>query len=106
MEATEPRATLGQQIHYHIPVQSFSAEQIKEALDVARNSIELLSTVLSSSTQQDAIEVVYLFYICIAYSHFDCASFLTVCIGAQLPLFLAITSIMNLFASVFYQINI
>ncbi|KAL1547356.1 3'(2'),5'-bisphosphate nucleotidase/inositol-1,4-bisphosphate 1-phosphatase [Salvia divinorum] len=56
VEATEPSATLGQQLNYHISVQSFSAEQTKEALDVARNSIELLSTVLSSSTQQDALE--------------------------------------------------
>ncbi|XP_057544605.1 TOM1-like protein 1 isoform X2 [Amaranthus tricolor] len=36
-----------------IPVQSFSAEDTAEALNVARNSIELLSTVLSSSPQQD-----------------------------------------------------
>ncbi|KAG6402900.1 hypothetical protein SASPL_135114 [Salvia splendens] len=48
VEATAP--------HYDIPVQSFSAEQIKEAFDVARNSIELLSTVLSSSPQQDVLE--------------------------------------------------
>ncbi|KAJ6846408.1 TOM1-like protein 2 [Iris pallida] len=39
-----------------VPVISFTAEQIKEAFDVARNSIELLSTVLSSSPQQDALE--------------------------------------------------
>ncbi|KAL1539863.1 3'(2'),5'-bisphosphate nucleotidase/inositol-1,4-bisphosphate 1-phosphatase [Salvia divinorum] len=56
VEATEPNATVGQQLHYDIPVQSFSAEQIKEAFDVARNSIELLSTVLSSSPQQDVLE--------------------------------------------------
>lgn len=45
-----------QQGHHDIPVQSFSPEQTKEAFDVARNSIELLSTVLSSSPQQDALE--------------------------------------------------
>ncbi|XP_010267653.1 PREDICTED: TOM1-like protein 2 [Nelumbo nucifera] len=47
---------LAQQIHREIPVQSFSAEQTKEAFDVARNSIELLSTVLSSSPQQDVLK--------------------------------------------------
>ncbi|KAH6766636.1 Target of Myb protein 1 [Perilla frutescens var. hirtella] len=56
VEASESNSTLGQQLHYDIPVQSLSAEQIKEAFDVARNSIELLSTVLSSSPQQDALE--------------------------------------------------
>ncbi|XP_010549833.1 PREDICTED: TOM1-like protein 2 [Tarenaya hassleriana] len=38
------------------PVQRFTSEQTKEAFDVARNSIELLSTVLSSSPQQDALQ--------------------------------------------------
>ncbi|XP_039134606.1 TOM1-like protein 1 [Dioscorea cayenensis subsp. rotundata] len=37
-----------------VMLDSFSAENIKEAFDVARNSIELLSTVLSSSPQQEA----------------------------------------------------
>uniref|UniRef100_A0A6N2L2Z2 GAT domain-containing protein n=1 Tax=Salix viminalis TaxID=40686 RepID=A0A6N2L2Z2_SALVM len=41
---------------YDIPLQSFTAEQIKEAFDVARNSIELLTTVLSSSPHQDALQ--------------------------------------------------
>lgn len=45
------------QLQHDIPVQSFTSEQTKEAFDVARNSIELLSTVLSSSPQQDALEV-------------------------------------------------
>ncbi|KAL0400460.1 UNVERIFIED_CONTAM: TOM1-like protein 1 [Sesamum latifolium] len=54
--APESNDTLGQQLHYDIPVQSFSAEQTKEAFDVARNSVELLSTVLSSSPQQDALQ--------------------------------------------------
>ncbi|GMH09112.1 hypothetical protein Nepgr_010952 [Nepenthes gracilis] len=40
-----------------VPVQTISPEQTKEALDVARNSIELLSTVLSSSPQQDVLKV-------------------------------------------------
>ncbi|XVE62278.1 hypothetical protein DITRI_Ditri06bG0105100 [Diplodiscus trichospermus] len=44
------------QLQHDIPVQSFTIEQTKEAFDVARNSIELLSTVLSSSPQQDALE--------------------------------------------------
>ncbi|KAJ4873766.1 Target of Myb protein 1 [Raphanus sativus] len=38
------------------PVRSFTAEQTKEAFDIARNSIELLSTVLSSSPQHDALQ--------------------------------------------------
>ncbi|KAJ4953297.1 hypothetical protein NE237_030129 [Protea cynaroides] len=50
---SESNATL---VHRGIPTQNFSAEQTKEAFDVARNSIELLSTVLSSSPQQDALE--------------------------------------------------
>jgi len=45
------------QFEHDVPVQSFSPEQTKEAFDVARNSIELLSTVLSSSPQQDALQV-------------------------------------------------
>ncbi|XP_071732140.1 TOM1-like protein 1 [Rutidosis leptorrhynchoides] len=46
-----------QQFHQQeIPVQGLSAEQTKEAFDVARNSLELLSTVLSSSPQQDALQ--------------------------------------------------
>ncbi|KAK9048407.1 hypothetical protein SSX86_032630 [Deinandra increscens subsp. villosa] len=47
-----------QNIHQEtpIPIQSMSAEQTKEAFDVARNSLELLSTVLLSSPQQDALQ--------------------------------------------------
>lgn len=47
-----------QQVYQEIPVQiqSMSPEQTKEAFDVARNSLELLSTVLSSSPQQDALQ--------------------------------------------------
>ncbi|XLR30494.1 hypothetical protein HN51_050361 [Arachis hypogaea] len=46
--------------HDDIPVQSFTPEQTKEAFDVARNSIELLSTMLSSSPQQDVLQISYL----------------------------------------------
>ncbi|GAY62206.1 hypothetical protein CUMW_215920 [Citrus unshiu] len=53
---TEVDATLAQQIQRDIRGQSFTKEQTKEAFDVARNSIELLSTVLSSSPQQDALQ--------------------------------------------------
>ncbi|ONK71759.1 uncharacterized protein A4U43_C04F12070 [Asparagus officinalis] len=53
---TESFASTGRQAHHDVPVQSFSAEQTKEAFDVARNSIELLSTVLSSSPQQDVLQ--------------------------------------------------
>lgn len=58
---TPPRSVpetenLSQEAYNDVAVQSFSPEQIKEAFDVARNSIELLSTVLSSSPQQDALK--------------------------------------------------
>ncbi|KAJ4882647.1 Target of Myb protein 1 [Raphanus sativus] len=43
-------------VQYNPPVRSFTAEDTKEAFDIARNSIELLSTVLSSSPQQDALQ--------------------------------------------------
>ncbi|MFQ6650691.1 hypothetical protein Gotur_022795 [Gossypium turneri] len=62
VSAAEVDASLAQQLQrdvqlqHDIPVPSFSAEQTKEAFDVARNCIELLSTVLSSSPQQDALE--------------------------------------------------
>ncbi|XP_021725824.1 TOM1-like protein 1 [Chenopodium quinoa] len=49
----ELNATLAQR---DVPVQTFSAEDTKEAFDVARNCIELLSTVLSSSPQQDVLQ--------------------------------------------------
>lgn len=48
--------SLFEHAHHEAPVQSFSVEQIKEAFDVSRNSVELLSTVLSSSPPQDALE--------------------------------------------------
>ncbi|XP_010525051.1 PREDICTED: TOM1-like protein 2 [Tarenaya hassleriana] len=55
--APEVDANVPQHVHYDVPpVQSFTAEQTKEAFDVARNSIELLSTVLSSSPQHDALQ--------------------------------------------------
>ncbi|XVF42918.1 hypothetical protein PTKIN_Ptkin01aG0403800 [Pterospermum kingtungense] len=62
ISAAEVDASLAQQLQHDmqlqhdIPVLSFTAEQTKEAFEVARNSIELLSTVLSSSPQQDALE--------------------------------------------------
>lgn len=49
-----------QQFHDNHPIQSLSPEQAMEAFDVARNSIELLSTVLSSSPKQDALKVTLL----------------------------------------------
>ncbi|XP_072958490.1 TOM1-like protein 1 [Typha angustifolia] len=45
-----------QQTFNEVNVPSYTAEQTKEAFDVARNSVELLSTVLSSSPQQDALQ--------------------------------------------------
>ncbi|XP_010558637.1 PREDICTED: TOM1-like protein 2 [Tarenaya hassleriana] len=55
--APEMDANVPQNVQYDVPpVISFTAEQTKEAFDVARNSIELLSTVLSSSPQLDALQ--------------------------------------------------
>lgn len=62
VSASESNVTLGEQINRDIPAQVFSAEQSKEAFDIARNSVELLSTVLSSSPQQDALQVFSLFF--------------------------------------------
>lgn len=56
--ASEPDAGHVQEAQYDVQVPSYTAEQTKEAFDVARNSIELLTTVLSSSPQQDALKVV------------------------------------------------
>ncbi|KAL3565223.1 hypothetical protein D5086_033269 [Populus alba] len=56
VSAPEVDTSLAQHIEYDIPLQSFTAEQTKEAFDVARNSVELLATVLSSSPQQDALQ--------------------------------------------------
>lgn len=49
------------------PVPSFTPEQTKEAFDVARNTIELLSTVLSSSPQQDVLKVVCFAFVVLHY---------------------------------------
>ncbi|GAB2264952.1 3'(2'),5'-bisphosphate nucleotidase/inositol-1,4-bisphosphate 1-phosphatase [Dionaea muscipula] len=49
----ETNAVLAQ---LNIPAQTLSPERTKEAFDVARNSIELLSTVLSSSPLQDVFK--------------------------------------------------
>jgi len=57
--APEADVNLQQQFEHDVPDQSFSPEQTKEAFDVARNSIELLSTVLSSSPQQDVLQVYF-----------------------------------------------
>ncbi|XP_006347578.1 TOM1-like protein 2 [Solanum tuberosum] len=56
VSASEPSVTLAQQIQHEIPQENFTAENTKEVFDVARNSIELLTTVLSSSPQQDALQ--------------------------------------------------
>lgn len=54
--ASDPDASLLHQLQRDAPVLSFTEAQTKEAFDVARNCIELLSTVLSSSPQQDVLE--------------------------------------------------
>jgi hypothetical protein len=51
-------ANLPQQAFEDVHVHTYTAEETKEAFDVARNSIELLSTVLSSSPEQDALQVI------------------------------------------------
>ncbi|KAG9155742.1 hypothetical protein Leryth_004007 [Lithospermum erythrorhizon] len=56
VSATESDSGLPQQIQHDIPDATFSAEQSNEAFDVARNSVELLTTVLSSSPQQDVLQ--------------------------------------------------
>ena len=56
---SEADVNLQQQVQHDIPVLSFTPEQTKEAFDVARNGIELLSTVLSSSPQQDVLQVYF-----------------------------------------------
>ncbi|KAH6815386.1 Target of Myb protein 1 [Perilla frutescens var. frutescens] len=56
--STPPRSVTASellQLDHEIPAQRLSAEQTKEALDVARNSIELLNSVLSSSTPEDIL---------------------------------------------------
>ncbi|XP_058183023.1 TOM1-like protein 1 [Rhododendron vialii] len=54
--ASEPITIVGQQNNHDVRGEFFSVELIKEAFDVARNSIELLTTVLSSSPPQDALK--------------------------------------------------
>lgn len=52
-----PEADVNASLEQHnVPVQGFSAEDSKEAFNVAKNSIDLLSTVLSSSPQQDVLQ--------------------------------------------------
>ncbi|XP_038889968.1 TOM1-like protein 1 [Benincasa hispida] len=56
VSVSETEASYTEQFHHDIPMHTFTAEETKEAFDVARNSIELLSTVLSSSPPQDNSE--------------------------------------------------
>ncbi|RDX98162.1 TOM1-like protein 1 [Mucuna pruriens] len=56
VSAVEADVNIPQQFEHDIPVLSLTPEQTNEAFDVARNSIELLSTVLSSSPEQDALQ--------------------------------------------------
>ncbi|KAG6499001.1 TOM1-like protein 1 [Zingiber officinale] len=53
---TEADDSLSQQTYDDVPTFSLTAEQIKETFDVAHNSLELLSTVLSSSPHQEALQ--------------------------------------------------
>ncbi|KAK4256146.1 hypothetical protein QN277_009051 [Acacia crassicarpa] len=54
--ASEVHVDQSGQVQQDLPVRTFTPEQTKEAFNVARNSIELLSTVLSSSPQQDVLQ--------------------------------------------------
>ncbi|KAI4330797.1 hypothetical protein MLD38_029046 [Melastoma candidum] len=56
VSALESDANLAERLQHDDTFPIYSPEQIKEAFDVARNSIELLTTVLSSSPQQDALK--------------------------------------------------
>ena len=53
----EVGANFTQQTFEDVHMHTYTAEETNEAFDVARNSIELLSTVLSSSPQQDVLQV-------------------------------------------------
>ena len=63
--APEADVILPHPIRYDIPMRSFTSEQTKEAFDVARNSIELLYTVLSSSPQQEVLPVFHFCFCCV-----------------------------------------
>jgi len=53
--------SLANLMHHEVHVKNLTSQQTEEAFDVARNSFELLSTVLSSSTQKDVVKVYSLF---------------------------------------------
>ncbi|BAT91206.1 hypothetical protein LR48_Vigan08g199300 [Vigna angularis] len=53
---SEADVNLAHLMHHDVHVKSFTSQQTEEAFDVARNSFELLSTVLSSSTQKDVLK--------------------------------------------------
>ncbi|XP_030530069.1 TOM1-like protein 1 [Rhodamnia argentea] len=53
---SEPEVTLARRMQLDMHVPMLNAEQTKEALEVAKNIIELLATVLSSSPKQDVLQ--------------------------------------------------
>ncbi|XP_022643148.1 TOM1-like protein 1 [Vigna radiata var. radiata] len=53
---SEADVNLAHLMHHDVHVKSFTSQQTEEAFDVARNSFELLSTVLSSSMQKDVLK--------------------------------------------------
>lgn len=60
---TPPRSVSASEMlepSHEAPAPRFSAEQTKEAFNVARNSIELLNTVLSSSPPETVLHVMLL----------------------------------------------
>lgn len=66
------------QFQHDVPVLVFTPEQTKEVFDVARNSIELLSTVLSSSPQQDVLQVSFLCCV-VLFCIISCIFFIVSC---------------------------
>jgi len=60
---SEADVSLAHVMQHDVHVKSFTSQQTREAFDVARNSFELLSTVLSSSTQQDVLKVFYFVFV-------------------------------------------
>lgn len=64
----EPYSEVAQEGYQEIPDESFApartapAVQVNEAFEVSRNSVELLSTVLSSSPQKEVLQVSLLLF--------------------------------------------
>lgn len=60
--APEAARSLEHLIQHQNHVTGYTFQQTKEAFDVARNITDLLSSVLSSSPQQNVLKVFFLFF--------------------------------------------